>query len=75
MKFIDQEKWIDQAIAQKHRALEKLERVDHFNEQLEGDIAALQAIKLTVNRHRAMRDAVNTVNRMAQAAQLLRETP
>ena len=75
MKYADQESWIDQTIAQKRRALENRTFQGNTRELIEGDIEALEAIKITVRLHRAMRDAVNTVNRMPQSAQFLRETP
>ena len=75
MKFADQETWIDKTIQQKQRALTAHVFTPDKRALIEGDIAALQAIKTTISRHRAMRDAVITVNRMPQAAQFLRETP
>jgi hypothetical protein len=74
MKFEEQERWIDKTIAQKKRALENNRFQGGTRELIEGDIKALEAIRTTVNRHRAMRDAVVTVKANPQAAQFLRET-
>jgi hypothetical protein len=75
MTFADQEKWIDKTIQQKQRALQNHTFAGNTRDLIESDIVALEALKTTVNRHRAMRDAVATVQANPKAAQFLRETP
>lgn len=74
MKLSEQHLWVDKTIQQKQRALTEHEHTPEKRRLIEGDIVALQAISLTIRLHRAMRDAVKTVNAMPQSAQFLRDS-